>query len=46
MVCGVEWLQWVDQTWINDLVFLSLFHMGVLDWTGPNNHMHQATQAI
>ena len=46
MIQGVEWLQQVDQTRINDLVLLSLFCMGVLDWTGPNNHLHQATQAI
>ena len=46
MIRGAEWLQQVDQTWINDPVLLSLLQMGILDWTGPNNQLHQATQAI
>ena len=45
-VCGVEWLWQVDWTQVNNPVLLSLFCMGVLNWMGPNNHMHQATQAI
>ena len=31
---------------VNDLALLNLFYMGILDWMGPNNHLHQATQAI
>ena len=46
MIQGAEWLWKVDWTHINDPVLLSLFQMGVLDWTGPNDHLHQATQAI
>ena len=46
MIRGAEWLQQVDRTKINDLVLLSLFQMGILDWTRPNDRMHQATQAI
>ena len=46
MIRGVEWLQQVVRTYINNLVLLSLFRMGVLDWTGPNDHLHQVTQAI
>ena len=46
MIRRAEWLQWVDQTHINDPVLLSLFWMGVLDWTSPNKNMHQVTQAI
>ena len=37
MIRGAKWLQQVDWTHINNLV---------LDWTGPNKQMHQATQAI
>ena len=36
----------VDWTCINNPVLLSLFRMGVLDWTSPNDQLHQATQAI
>ena len=46
MIQGVEWLQQVDQTKINDLALLSLLQMGVLDWKAPNDRLHQATQAI
>ena len=46
MIQGAEWLQQVDWTKINDLSLLSLLQMGVLDWKAPNNHLHQATQAI
>ena len=46
MIQGAEWLQQVDQTQINDPVLLSLFWMGVLDWTGPNDHLHQTTQVV
>ena len=46
MIQGAEWLWVVDQTRINDLALLSLLRMGVLDWKAPNNHLHQATQAI
>ena len=46
MIQGVEWLQVVDQTKINDPALLSLLQMGVLDWKAPNDHLHQATQAI
>ena len=37
MIQGVEWLQQVDQTKINDLALLSLLRMGVLDWKAPND---------
>ena len=43
---GAEWLRVVDQTKINDASLLSLLHMGILNWKAPNNHLHQATQAI
>ena len=46
MIRGAEWLQAVDQMKINDPSLLSLLRMGVLDWKAPNNHLHQATQAI
>ena len=46
MIRRAKWLQQVDWTWINDLVLLSLFQMGILDWTGLNDRLHQATQAI
>ena len=46
MIQGAEWLQQVDQLKINDPALLSLLQMGVLDWKAPNNHLHQATQAI
>ena len=31
---------------INDASLLLLLRMGILDWKAPNNHLHQATQAI
>ena len=46
MIQGAKWLRQVDQTKINDLVLLSLLWMGILDWTGLNDQLHQATQAI
>ena len=46
MIRGAEWLRVVDRTEINDVSLLSLLRMGVLDWKAPNNHLHQATQAI
>ena len=46
MIRGAKWLHVVDQMKINDLSLLSLLRMGVLDWKAPNNHLHQATQAI
>ena len=46
MIQGAEWLQQVDQTQINDPVLLNLLWMGILDWTSPNDHLHQVTQAI
>ena len=46
MIRGAEWLCVVDRTKIQDASLLSLLHMGVLNWKAPNNHLHQATQAI
>ena len=46
MIHGAEWLRVVNRTKINDASLLSLLRMGVLDWKTPNNHLHQATQAI
>ena len=46
MIRGAEWLRVVNWTKINDPSLLSLLRMGVLDWKAPNNHLHQATQAI
>ena len=46
MICGAEWLRMVDQKKINDPFLLLLLRMGVLDWKAPNDHLHQATQAI
>ena len=46
MIHGAEWLRVVNQTKINDPLLLSLLCMGVLNWKAPNNHLHQATQAI
>ena len=46
MIWGAEWLHWVDWNKVNDPVLINLFHIGILDWMGPNNHLHQATQAI
>ena len=46
MIRGAEWLRVVDWTKIQDASLLSLLRMGVLDWKAPNNHLHQATQAI
>ena len=46
MICGAEWLHVINRTKINDALLLSLLPMGVLDWKAPNNHLHQATQAI
>ena len=46
MIHGAEWLRMVDQKKINNLSLLLLLHMGVLDWKAPNDHLHQATQAI
>ena len=46
MIRGAEWLQVVNWMKINDASLLSLLHMGVLDWKAPNNHLHQAMQAI
>ena len=46
MIQGVEWLQIVDQTKINDASLLSLLRIGILDWKAPNNRLHQAMQAI
>ena len=37
MIHGVEWLQRVDQNWVNDLVLINLFRMGILNWTGLND---------
>ena len=46
MIQGVEQVWQMSQSTVNDPVLINLFHMGVLDWTGPNTHLHQATQAI
>ena len=46
MIWGAEWLHVVDRMKINNPSLLSLLHMGVLNWKAPNNHLHQATQAI
>ena len=46
MIWGAEWLCKVDWTRINDPVLLSLLCMGILDWTGPNDWLYQATPAI
>ena len=46
MIRGAKWLRMVNQTKINDTSLLLLLRMGVLDWKAPNNHLHQATQAI
>ena len=46
MICGAEWLRMVDWRKINDPSLLSLLRMGVLDWSAPNNRLHQVTQAI
>ena len=46
MIWGAEWLCQVDWTKINDPVLLNLLRMGVLDWTGPNDCLHQSTQVI
>ena len=46
MICSAEWLCVVDWTKINDPLLLSLLHMGVLHWKAPNDHLHQAMQAI
>ena len=46
MIRGVEWLQVVDWTKINNPSLLSLLQMGVLDWKAPNDRLHQVTQAI
>ena len=46
MTQGAKWLQVVDWTKINDPALLSLLRMGILDWKAPNDHLHQATQAI
>ena len=40
MIWGAEWLHQVDWTQINDLVLLSLFRMGTLDWSGPKDCLH------
>ena len=45
MIRGAEWLRMVDRKKINDLLLL-LLCIGVLDWKTPNDHLHQATQAI
>ena len=46
MIRGAEWLCVVNWTKIIDPSLLLLLCMGVLDWKAPNNHLHQATQAI
>ena len=46
MIRGAKWLRMVDRRKINDPSLLSLLRMGVLDWSAPNNCLHQATQAI
>ena len=46
IIRGAEWLRQIDWIHINSPVLLSLFRMGILDWTRPNDRMHQATQAI
>ena len=46
MTQGAKWLRVVDWTKINDPALLSLLQMGILDWKAPNDHLHQATQAI
>ena len=46
MICRAEWLQMVDWRKINTPSLLSLLRMGVLDWSAPNDCLHQATQAI
>ena len=46
MTQGAKWLRVVDWTKINDPALLSLLRMGILDWKAPNDHLHQATQAI
>ena len=46
MIHGAEWLCMVDWKKINDPSLLLLLHMGVLDWSVPNDRLHQVTQAI
>ena len=46
VIHGAKWLHVVDWKKINDPSLLSLLCMGVLDWKAPNDHLHQATQAI
>ena len=36
----------VDRTKINDPSLLLLLQMGVLDWKGTNDCLHQATQVV
>ena len=31
---------------LNNLVLHHLLHMGIADWTGVDQHLHQVTQAI
>ena len=46
MIHRAKWLHMVDQRKINDPSLLSLLHMGVLNWSAPNDRLHQATQVI
>ena len=46
MIHGAEWLHMVDQRKINNPSLLSLLCMGVLNWSAPNDCLHQATQVI
>ena len=46
MIRGAEWLRMVDRRKINDPSLLSLLRLGVLDWSAPNDRLHQVTQVI
>ena len=46
MIQGAKWLCMVDWRKINDPSLLSLLQLGVLDWSAPNDCLHQATQVI
>ena len=43
---GGEQLWQMDRGHVNDPVLINLLYLSILGWSGPNNHLHQVTQAI
>ena len=46
MICMSFEFEDLELSQLNDPVLRRLLHMGIADWTGINQRLHQATQVI